>query len=44
LLGDLYLLGRPLCGKVTAWGTGHTDNVALVRAIHARFGTRLTVH
>lgn len=44
LLGDLYLLGRPICGKVTAWGTGHTDNVALVRAIHAQLGTRLTLH
>ena len=44
LLGDLYLLGRPICGKVTACGTGHTDNVALVRAIREQLGTRLTVH
>jgi len=33
LIGDLYLLGRPLHGKITACRTGHTDNVALVRAI-----------
>ena len=33
LIGDLYLLGRPLRGKITACRTGHTDNVALVRAI-----------
>lgn len=44
LLGDLYLLGRPIRGKVTACGTGHTDNVALVRAIRAQLDTRLTVH
>jgi len=44
LLGDLYLLGRPICGKVTACGTGHTDNVALVRAIRAQLGKRPTVH
>lgn len=33
LIGDLYLLGRPLRGKVTAYRTGHSDNIALVRAI-----------
>ena len=33
LMGDLYLLGRPIQGKVTASCTGHTDNIALVRAI-----------
>ena len=33
LMGDLYLLGRPICGKVTASCTGHTDNIALVRLI-----------
>ncbi|NOT55381.1 MAG: UDP-3-O-[3-hydroxymyristoyl] N-acetylglucosamine deacetylase [Deltaproteobacteria bacterium] len=44
LLGDLYLLGRPIQGKVTACGTGHTDNVALVRAIREQMGARVTVH
>ena len=33
LLGDLYLLGQPIRGKVTAHRTGHGDNVALLRAI-----------
>jgi len=33
LMGDLYLLGRPIYGKVTASCTGHTENVALVRTI-----------
>jgi UDP-3-O-acyl-N-acetylglucosamine deacetylase len=33
LIGDLYLLGRPVRGKVTACRTGHSDNIALVRAI-----------
>ncbi len=33
LFGDLYLLGRPIRGKVTAYRTGHGDNVALLRAI-----------
>ena len=33
LLGDLYLLGRPLRGKVTAHRTGHGDNIALLHAI-----------
>jgi UDP-3-O-acyl N-acetylglucosamine deacetylase len=33
LIGDLYLLGRPLVGHVTAVKTGHSDNLALLRAI-----------
>ncbi len=33
LLGDFYLLGQPLRGKVTAYRTGHGDNIALLRAI-----------
>jgi UDP-3-O-acyl N-acetylglucosamine deacetylase len=44
LLGDLYLLGRPLRGKVTACRTGHTDNVALVRAIRDGMGLQPTMH
>ncbi len=35
LIGDLYLLGRPLVGHVTASKTGHSDNLALLRAIAA---------
>lgn len=40
LIGDLYLLGRPLRGKVTAYRTGHSDNIALLRAI--RDGMKLS--
>ncbi len=35
ILGDLYLLGRPLRGRVRACKTGHSDNIALLRAIRA---------
>jgi UDP-3-O-[3-hydroxymyristoyl] N-acetylglucosamine deacetylase len=35
LIGDLYLLGRPIIGHVTAIKTGHSDNLALLRAISA---------
>jgi len=35
LMGDLYLLGRPLVGHITASKTGHSDNLALLRAIAA---------
>jgi len=33
IIGDLYLLGYPVRGKVTAKLTGHRDNIALQRAI-----------
>jgi UDP-3-O-[3-hydroxymyristoyl] N-acetylglucosamine deacetylase len=33
IIGDLYLLGYPLRGKVTASLTGHRDNIALVRKL-----------
>ncbi len=33
IMGDLYLLGRPLRGRVTARMTGHGDNIALLRKI-----------
>ncbi len=33
VIGDLYLLGYPLRGKVTARLTGHRDNIALVRRL-----------
>lgn len=35
-IGDLYLLGRPLEGKVTACMTGHSDNIALLRALKTK--------
>ena len=33
ILGDFYLLGRPIRGKVTANMTGHTENFALMKLI-----------
>ena len=33
IVGDLYLLGYPVRGKVTAQITGHRDNIALQRSI-----------
>lgn len=44
LIGDLYLLGRPLRGRVTAYRTGHTDNVALVRALRDDMEPQPTMH
>jgi UDP-3-O-acyl-N-acetylglucosamine deacetylase len=35
LIGDLYLLGRPIVGHVTASKTGHSDNLALLRKLQA---------
>jgi UDP-3-O-acyl-N-acetylglucosamine deacetylase len=35
MIGDLYLLGRPLLGHVTASKSGHSDNLAILRAIAA---------
>jgi UDP-3-O-[3-hydroxymyristoyl] N-acetylglucosamine deacetylase len=35
LIGDLYLLGRPIVGRVVAHKTGHSDNLALLRAVKA---------
>jgi UDP-3-O-acyl N-acetylglucosamine deacetylase len=33
IIGDLYLVGYPIRGKVTARLTGHRDNIALLRGI-----------
>jgi len=33
LVGDFYLLNRPVRGKVTAQFTGHSENIALLRKI-----------
>ena len=33
IIGDFYLLGRPIRGAITARMTGHTDNVALLREL-----------
>ncbi len=36
IVGDLYLLGYPIRGKVTARYTGHRDNIAILREILAQ--------
>ncbi|MCP3964356.1 MAG: UDP-3-O-[3-hydroxymyristoyl] N-acetylglucosamine deacetylase [bacterium] len=36
IIGDLYLLGFPIRGKVTARLTGHRDNIELLREIRRR--------
>ena len=33
ILGDFYLLGRPIRGAITARMTGHSDNIALLREL-----------
>jgi UDP-3-O-acyl N-acetylglucosamine deacetylase len=38
VIGDFYLLGYPVRGKVTARLTGHRDNIALQRKILADLG------
>ena len=35
IIGDLYLLGYPIRGRVTAHLTGHKTNIALLREIAA---------
>lgn len=38
LIGDLYLLGRPVRGRFTARQSGHTQNIAMVEKINETFG------
>ena len=40
VIGDLYLLGFPVRGRVTASLTGHRDNIALLRTILNENGPR----
>ncbi|GMT42804.1 MAG: hypothetical protein IEMM0002_1215 [bacterium] len=35
ILGDIYLLGRPVTGRITANMTGHTENIELLRKIRS---------
>ncbi|MGH7828311.1 MAG: UDP-3-O-acyl-N-acetylglucosamine deacetylase [Candidatus Binatia bacterium] len=35
IMGDFYLLGKPVRGKITAHMTGHSDNIALLRELRA---------
>lgn len=37
LIGDFYLLGRPIRGLITAHMTGHSDNNALLKKIRDHF-------
>lgn len=39
ILGDMFLLGRPLRGWVTARRTGHSENIALLRKIREHVET-----
>ena len=36
IMGDFYLLGRPIRGRIVARMTGHGDNIALLRAVRAQ--------
>jgi UDP-3-O-acyl N-acetylglucosamine deacetylase len=38
VMGDSYLLGRPLRGMITARMTGHSDNIALLREVRKATG------
>jgi UDP-3-O-acyl N-acetylglucosamine deacetylase len=38
LIGDFYLLNRPIRGKITAHFTGHSENVALLKKIQEEVG------
>ena len=43
VIGDMYLLNRPIIGKITAKQTGHLENIALVKELKKLFypqGTR----
>lgn len=37
LIGDTYLLNRPILGKITAKQTGHVEDIALVKELQKRF-------
>ncbi|MEE9164925.1 MAG: UDP-3-O-acyl-N-acetylglucosamine deacetylase, partial [Nitrospinota bacterium] len=34
IIGDFYLLGKPVRGSITACMTGHAENIALLKDIH----------
>ncbi len=37
IIGDFYLIGRPIRGKITAQKTGHTENAQMVNLIKENF-------
>jgi UDP-3-O-[3-hydroxymyristoyl] N-acetylglucosamine deacetylase len=38
IIGDFYLLGKPIRGAITARMTGHSDNIALLRELRSGMG------
>ncbi|MCK4944574.1 MAG: UDP-3-O-[3-hydroxymyristoyl] N-acetylglucosamine deacetylase [Candidatus Aminicenantes bacterium] len=40
IIGDFYLLGRSIQGKITAFKTGHSDNIQMVNLIKEKFLTQ----
>ena len=38
IMGDFYLLGRPIRGRIVARKTGHGDNAALLRMLRSTYG------
>jgi UDP-3-O-[3-hydroxymyristoyl] N-acetylglucosamine deacetylase len=38
IMGDFFLLGRPIRGRITARMTGHGDNIALLGKLRAELG------
>ena len=38
IMGDFFLLGRPIRGRIVARMTGHGDNVALLKQVHGDLG------
>ncbi len=40
MIGDFYLLNRPIRGRVTAHMTGHTENIALMKKIQEAIGEK----
>ena len=38
IMGDFYLLGRPIRGRIVARKTGHGDNATLLKVLRSRFG------
>jgi UDP-3-O-[3-hydroxymyristoyl] N-acetylglucosamine deacetylase len=37
IIGDIYLLNRPILGKINAKQTGHLEDIALVKELKKRF-------
>jgi UDP-3-O-acyl-N-acetylglucosamine deacetylase len=37
IIGDFYLLGRPIRGRITARKTGHSENTRMVNLIKENF-------